>query len=380
MTSYERGDATRGPAMAELTARLAAVLDGFRAVTRPRRWAWIASIAWTVILGAYALAFLGGASAARGTAFVDGLFFLVALVLPLILVWLAAWLADTLLRQNELIEAMGELLPPVIESMDATRAALADRGPGAPGEIAQAVKGAIGALPRPADHGAAIERLLAGQAELSAAIATLAATAPAAAPPAAHRTPELDHPPARKPRPAPKPIAPRHAPEPEPEPAADASGGLDWADLIRALDFPRDADDREGFRALKAALRHQSLAQMLQAAEDVLNLLSQEGVYMDDIAPAPASAEAWRRFIDGIRGPEVAGVGGIEDPRALDLARGLMKSDPIFRDTALYFQRRFDGVLAEYGRAADDARLIELADTRSGRAFTLLARLSGAFE
>ncbi len=84
--------------------------------------------------------------------------------------------------------------------------------------------------------------------------------------------------------------------------------------------------------------------------------------------------------MDGVRGPEVAGVGGIEDPAALERARALIKSDPIFRDTALYFQRRFDGVLAEFGRAADDARLIELADTRSGRAFTLLARLGGAFD
>lgn len=364
-----------------LTARLAAVFDGFRAVTRPRRWAWIASAAWTVMLGAYAIAFLGDASAARGTAFIDGLFFLVVLVLPLILVWLAAWLADTLARQHEMIGAMAELLPPVIEGMEATRAALAARGPTAPGEIAQLVKGAVSALPRPADLSAPIERLLAGQAELRAAVAALSATAPS--PHVTTHAPEPEPAPTRKARPTPKAVTtPRPAapPEPTPETPAEAAGGLEWADLIRALDFPRDADDREGFRALKAALRHQSLAQMLQAAEDVLNLLSQEGVYMDDIATAPASADAWRRFIGGVRGPEVAGVGGIEDPRALELTRALTKSDPIFRDTALYFQRRFDGVLAEFGAGADDARLIELADTRSGRAFTLLARLSGAFE
>ena len=32
-----------------------------------------------------------------------------------------------------------------------------------------------------------------------------------------------------------------------------------------------------------------------------------------------------------------------------------MKSDTIFRDTALFFQRRFDGVLAEFAADADDA-------------------------
>lgn len=369
---------------APLTGRLTAAVDRFRAVGRPRRFAWIASAAWTVIVGTYALAFLGGASAARGTVFLDGLFFLVVLILPLILVWLAAWLADEFARQRELMGAMAGLMAPMIEAMEATRAALAGSGPASPGEIAQAVKGALGPLPRPADLSQPVERLLAGQAELRAALAALAA---APSPPA---QPISDPEPARKPRAAPaaRGVAAPHAlapgpkaePRQEPEPASAAAGGLEWPDLIRALDFPRDANDREGFRALKLALRNQSLAHMLQAAEDVLNLLSQEGVYMDDLVPAPASAEAWRRFMDGVRGPEVAGVGGIEDPAALERARALIKSDPIFRDTALYFQRRFDGVLAEFGRAADDARLIELADTRSGRAFTLLARLGGAFD
>jgi hypothetical protein len=56
-----------------------------------------------------------------------------------------------------------------------------------------------------------------------------------------------------------------------------------------------------------------------------------------------------------------------------------MKSDPIFRDTALFFHRRFDAVLAEFASEASDERLLELADTRSGRAFMLLARVNGAF-
>ena len=82
----------------------------------------------------------------------------------------------------------------------------------------------------------------------------------------------------------------------------------------------------------------------------------------------------------GRRGPEVAGLGGISDPRALDAARGLMQSDSIFRDSALFFQRRFDGVLSEFAEDASDAQIEELAGTRSGRAFMLLARLSGSLD
>jgi hypothetical protein len=182
------------------------------------------------------------------------------------------------------------------------------------------------------------------------------------------------------PDPMPEPIA-QPAPEPTlpllPDGETDQRPG--WADLVRALNFPRDDRDREGFRALKSALRHHGLAQMLQAAEDVLTILSQQGVYTDDLEPAERDAGAWRRFIAGARGSEVDAVGAIRDPRALEAARGLMKSDPIFRDTALFFHRRLDAVLAEFASEAPDERLLELADTRSGRAFMLLARVNGAF-
>ncbi|HET9070001.1 MAG TPA: hypothetical protein VFN28_15275, partial [Amaricoccus sp.] len=75
-----------------------------------------------------------------------------------------------------------------------------------------------------------------------------------------------------------------------------------------------------------------------------------------------------------------AGLGGIDDAQALEAARALMRSDPIFRDSALFFQRRFDAVLGEFASRAEDAELEELAATRSGRAFMMLARLSGSLD
>ena len=189
----------------------------------------------------------------------------------------------------------------------------------------------------------------------------------------------------RSPAPASASRRPRPAPAAPPDtslpllPEAEDVVRPDWQTLVRGLDFPRDAGDAEGFRALEAALRHHGLAQMLQAAEDVLNLLSQEGVFVDDLSPEPPDPEAWRRFMAGRRGADVARVGAIHDPGALETARALTKSDPIFRDTALFFQRRFDAVLGEFAAGATDAAIAELADTRSARAFMLLARLSGSF-
>jgi hypothetical protein len=235
--------------------------------------------------------------------------------------------------------------------------------------------------PDPTGH---LERLLAAQTRLEAAVQRLAAQVAAPRPePAEPPAPQPPAPPAPAAlAPAAQPPAAQPAPaEPLPLlPEAEPGASPDWSELVRALDFPRDADDHEGFRALRAALRHHGLAQMLQAAEDVLNLLSQEGIFVDELAIDPPDTAAWRRFIAGVRGPEVAGLGAVRDPRALEVARGLAKADSIFRDTALFFQRRFDAVLQEFAGEATDAQLAEIANTRSGRAFMLFVRLSGSLD
>ena len=318
----------------------------------------------------YGLGFLGAAGAAqgRGMLVLDAMFMLMALVLPLILIWLAAWLADELARQTEIVAALAEITVPLIGALDATREALDAHGPASPETIRKAVQAAVLGARGP-DPAPQFDRLLAGQARLEAALQKLAPSRVAAATEPAPVPAE----PAREAAEAEAPDLPLLA---EPAPPARP----DWADLVRALDFPRDADDAEGFRALRLALRHHGLAQMLQAAEDVLNLLSQEGVFVDELPMAPVDPTAWRRFIAGVRGPEVATVGGIQDERALALARARMKSDTIFRDTALFFQRRFDSVLSEFAAGAGDAELMALAGTRSGRAFMLMARLSGSLD
>ena len=57
-----------------------------------------------------------------------------------------------------------------------------------------------------------------------------------------------------------------------------------------------------------------------------------------------------------------------------------MKQDPIFRDTAHHFLRRFDRSFAAFEAEADDADISALADTRTARAFMLLGRVAGTFD
>lgn len=154
---------------------------------------------------------------------------------------------------------------------------------------------------------------------------------------------------------------------------------LSWADLIRALDFPRDEQDADGFRALRQAKRDENAGQLLRAAEDILNLLAQEGIYMDDLRPVISPARDWRVFADGTRGAAVSGVGGIDAPEAAERIEARNRKDQIFRDTSLYFLRRFDIMLRVLVETATDAQVQALADTRTGRAFMLLARSAGMF-
>ncbi len=179
---------------------------------------------------------------------------------------------------------------------------------------------------------------------------------------------------------------------PRPEPAAEeptlALGTppeefrppLSVADFIRALQFPETPEDKEGFRALRLALEDRTTSKLIRAAQDVLTLLSQDGIYMDDLQPDMCHPELWRRFAGGERGRSIAALGGIRDRASLALTAGRMKSDPVFRDAAHHFLRAFDKTIAAFEPNASDAELADLADTRTARAFMLFGRVTGTFD
>lgn len=163
-------------------------------------------------------------------------------------------------------------------------------------------------------------------------------------------------------------------------PADEIGPPLSREDFIRAMNFPETAEDEEGFAALRKALRDRQAAQLVQASQDVLTLLSQDGIYMDDLRPDMARPEIWRRFAGGERGRAIATLGGIRDRSSLALTAGRMKQDPIFRDAAHHFLRRFDKMFAAFEADATDAEISDLSNTRTARAFMLLGRVAGIFD
>ena len=163
-------------------------------------------------------------------------------------------------------------------------------------------------------------------------------------------------------------------------PAEDIAPPLPADDVIRALNFPDNESDRDGFAALRRALRDRSVRQLVQSSQDVLTLLSQDGIYMDDLRPDRARPEVWRRFARGERGRAVAGLGGVRDRSSLALASGRMREDTVFRDSAHHFLRLFDKMLAGFEPEATDEDLAALSETRTARAFMLLGRVAGTFD
>jgi hypothetical protein len=155
---------------------------------------------------------------------------------------------------------------------------------------------------------------------------------------------------------------------------------LSVEEYIRALNFPDNPDDKEGFRCLRLALEDRDVSRLVRAAQDVLTLLAQDGIFVDDLRPDRARPEVWRRFAQGERGRAIAALGGIRDRSSIALSAGRMRSDPVFRDAAHHFLRQFDRSFAGFEATASDAEIAALADTRTARAFMLFGRVTGVFD
>ncbi len=151
-------------------------------------------------------------------------------------------------------------------------------------------------------------------------------------------------------------------------------------DFLAALNFPETAEDRAGFDALRRALNDPRSAPLIRASQDVLTLLSQDGIYMDDLTPDRTRPEIWRKFSAGERGPSISGIGGIRDRSSLALSSARMRQDTIFRDSVHHFLRTFDRTLANMADGLSDQELAILAETRTARAFMLLGRVAGTFD
>ncbi|MGC9417902.1 MAG: hypothetical protein ACP5EN_02920 [Rhodovulum sp.] len=324
--------------------------------------ALILSVVWLVVAGAF-FAFTRFGDARLGADPLGFVMLLLAVVTPVALIWVATATAKS-------ARIMREESARLQAAIDTLRQSHIQQQQNAGMDIRPTLEKKL-------------EEIAAAQRQTESALATFTSSRVHEPAPAPARTA-----PAPTPTPAPAPSSPAPTagakPEAQPSlalgtPAETLRPPLENHEFLRALNFPESTDDREGFRALRRALEDRMSAKLVRSAQDVLTLLSQEGIYMDDLAPDRARPEVWRRFAQGERGASVAALGGVRDRSCLALTAARMKQDPIFRDVAHHFLRQFDRVLAEFEPTATDQELNDLAETRTARAFMLLGRVAGMF-
>ncbi|MFW2544171.1 hypothetical protein ACN2XU_16170 [Primorskyibacter sp. 2E107] len=315
--------------------------SGADAVTGVEIAALAATVIWVLLSGSYFI--FGSFSDGAGLRFL--LSFMV-IVMPVALIWVAALSA----RSARIMRSESARLQAAIDAIRQAYVTQAQKGRNDP------------------PHPTLVKRLdeiAAGQKNLEATLTMIGSTrmAEPAHPAAAPQT-DIDDQPALS----------------LGTPAEALQPPLSNEDFIRALNFPETAEDKEGFNALRRALKDRNAAHLIQAAQDILTLLSQDGIYMDDLRPDLARPEVWRTFAQGTRGRAIAPLGGVRDRSSLALALGRMKQDPIFRDAAHHFLRRFDKSFAAFEPNASDTEITQFAGTRSARAFMLLGRVAGTFD
>lgn len=173
------------------------------------------------------------------------------------------------------------------------------------------------------------------------------------------------------------PAQPGRAQQAEPVPTAAPGPELTPTEMYFALNFPDGPEDREAVRCLRLALADPVLSRLIRAAQDVVTLLAGRGIYMDDLQVPETDPALWQRFCAGERGAAVAGLAVVEDTVTLGTAAEMIGSDEVFRDVAHHFLRQFDRMLSARAQIDDPNVLAVLAETRSGRAFILLAQVTG---
>ncbi|MFK7945868.1 MAG: hypothetical protein AB8B85_23565, partial [Paracoccaceae bacterium] len=154
---------------------------------------------------------------------------------------------------------------------------------------------------------------------------------------------------------------------------------INWGAALRTLDG--QAGRGKAPAAVKAAAGDPDIAAVLVQSQAISKALADDKVHLEDLSFEHAPAALWHRYALGERGAEITSLGEVSDEISLALVRARLRSDPEFRALAIRFAASYGRML---GRAATDLgadpKLVEIAETRPGRAFVLLGGLVGAFD
>ena len=175
-----------------------------------------------------------------------------------------------------------------------------------------------------------------------------------------------------EPAPAPKPPE-RTEPVAKSEEFEFMPRALDWKKFVKAANFPENERDTATLDALYEVLTDPEAAALLQSSEDTLATLADLDLYMEDFIPEMSPVSTWRAHLDG-----TPGVQRIDAPIEQSRINAKLTADGAFRKLSDRFVERYQVMLKRLFREEADERLaLEMADSRTGRAYILIADALG---
>jgi len=150
---------------------------------------------------------------------------------------------------------------------------------------------------------------------------------------------------------------------------------IDWKKFTRAANFPESEDDIETLDALYDVLTDPEAASLLQCAEDTLASLADIDLYMEDFIPRLVPVTTWRGHLDGSGGEAIEGIDALVEQTRI---RAKLNADKGFEHLCAKFMDRYEDMGRRLLAETDDEKLIvDLSNTRTGRAYLMIADAAG---
>ncbi len=153
---------------------------------------------------------------------------------------------------------------------------------------------------------------------------------------------------------------------------------LDASTLIRAFNLPNDENDAEGYDAIDAAVRIESIATLLENSHQLLYTLADYDLIMDDLEIDLGLISTWRKYATDSTEGTVSSLGGTGTYLEIDKVSSIVNENSDFEERASTFNSHMDKFISQAIPQLKDEEIRKLAQTRTFRAFLLLGQVSSA--
>ena len=151
--------------------------------------------------------------------------------------------------------------------------------------------------------------------------------------------------------------------------------GIDAKTLIRAFNMPNDENDSEGYDAIDAVIKIESLDNLLRKSHELLIILAGHDLIMDDLEIDMGLITTWRRFAEDSAVGMVSSLGGTGTFVEIDKVSSIVTENSNFESLANTFNKQMEEFISKVIPQLSDDEIRELAQTRTFLAFLLLGQV-----